>query len=255
MSPMTERPAGEIDAADDYRQSHLQRGSTYDARLAMTPFDAYMAHVEREHLLRIVPALFPAAKPRYLDFACGTGRITQSLAPLAAETVGVDISPSMLEEARRKCPKVRFVEADLTRGAIDLGQFDLVTSFRFFGNAQDELRHSVLHVLHHLLRDGGYLVLNSHRNPHAISAALLRLAHIDQGLDLTYFKLRRLLREHGFAIARVYPIGAWMIRTKLKEADPASARARRLERIFGHAALAPIAPDAIVVARKQMPGR
>jgi ubiquinone/menaquinone biosynthesis C-methylase UbiE len=248
---MTERPASKLDAAnDDYRQSHLQRGGSYDATLATTPFDAYMAQLEREYLLDAVPSLFPAARPRYLDFACGTGRITQTVAPLAAEAIGVDISPSMLQEAQRKCPSVRFVQADLTRAEVDLGNFDLITSFRFFGNAQDELRVAVLRTLNRLLREGGYLIINSHRNPRSIAATLLRLSGVDAGLDLHYPKLQRLLREHGFEVARTRPIGAWMYRAKLMAADPQSARARRLEALFSHSVFTAFAPDAVVVARK-----
>lgn len=248
---MTERPASKLDAAnDDYRHSHLQRGGSYDATLAASPFDAYMTQLEREYLLSTVPSLFPAARPRYLDFACGTGRITQTVAPLTAEAIGVDLSPSMLQEARRKCPSVRFVETDLTRADIDLGSFDLITSFRFFGNAQDELRMAVLRTLNRLLREGGYLIINSHRNPHSIAATMLRLAGVDEGLDLHYFKLKRLLREHGFEVARTRPIGAWMYRSRVMAADPNAQRTKRLEGLFNHSMFTAFAPDAVVVARK-----
>ena len=42
------------DPAEDYRQSHLQRGGTYDANLAKYPFDAYMAETERAYLVDVV---------------------------------------------------------------------------------------------------------------------------------------------------------------------------------------------------------
>lgn len=248
---MTERPASKIDVADDdYRQSHLQRGDSYDATIAAAPFDYYMAQLERDYLMKVVPTLFPSERPRYLDFACGTGRITQTVAPMTAEANGVDISPSMLQEAQRKCPNVRFVHADLTRAEIDLGQFDLVTSFRFFGNAQDELRINVLRTLNRLVRNGGYLIVNNHRNPYSAASTALRLAGIDSGLDLTHSKFKRLLRTHGFEIERTHPIGVWMFRSKLMVADPQSARAKRLEAIFGRSMFTPIAPDAVLICRK-----
>ena len=94
-----------MQSTDDYRLSHLERGRSYDATLAETPFDAYMAAWERQHLARIVGRLFPTGVGRYLDFACGTGRVTSVVAPLARESVGVDISPSMLEAARERCKR------------------------------------------------------------------------------------------------------------------------------------------------------
>jgi ubiquinone/menaquinone biosynthesis C-methylase UbiE len=237
-------------AADDYRLSHLGRGGTYDAVLAGSPFDAYMDRCESRHLRQIIPALFPSRRPRGLDFACGTGRITEVVAPLYEEAVGVDISPAMLEQARRKCPTVKFVHADVTQTPLDEGSFDLATAFRFFGNAQDELRIAALNAIHGMLRPDAYLIINSHRNPHAIATLLHRITGGSTDMDLHYFKLRSLLHRCGFRIQRVIPIGAWMYRFKLQcdERDP--AQAERLERRFGSAMLAPIAPDMLVVAKR-----
>jgi SAM-dependent methyltransferase len=238
-------------APADYRDSHRQRGDTYDARLADNPFDAYMARWEAWWLPRIVRGLYPGGVPRYLDFACGTGRITQVVAPLAHEAVGVDIAPSMLAAARARCPSVRFVQADLTREAVDLGEFDLATSFRFFGNAQDELRGAALHAIAQRLRPRAHLVINSHRNPWAVQALLHRASGGEHGMDLHHAKLTRLLRAHGFAVVARHPIGFWLYRSRML-ADPAivDAPAPR-ERRFSAAALAAFAPDAIVVARKK----
>ena len=102
---------------------------------------------------------------------------------------------------------------ELTRTDIDLGQFDLVTSFRFFGNAQHDLRLAVMKTLHRVLRSGGHLIINSHRNPHSLATS----SHAATGgsfggMDLHYFKLKSLLRGCGFAVVQLYPIGAWMCR-------------------------------------------
>jgi SAM-dependent methyltransferase len=48
-----------------------------------------------------------------LDFGCGVGRLTRALAARYGEVIGVDISPSMLEQARAlnaQLRNVRFVE-------------------------------------------------------------------------------------------------------------------------------------------------
>jgi ubiquinone/menaquinone biosynthesis C-methylase UbiE len=238
------------DSDEDYRRSHLARGETYDQFLASTPFDAYMAQRERIFLNEAVPSLFPADRPRYLDFACGTGRITSAVAPLCADSVGVDISQSMLEQARVKCPGVRFVHADLTQDRSDLGDFDLVTAFRFFGNAQPSLREAALGAVRSILRPGGYLVINSHRNPHSVASLLHVATGVRERTDLHYFKLRSLLRRHGFSIVRVLPIGVWMYRARLQATASDSPRAEKFERLFRSPLFAPIAPDVVMVARK-----
>ena len=86
----------DADHADDYRRSHLQKGSDYDAALATTPFDRYMARQEARMAQAVVDRLFPKGVPRYLDFACGTGRIISLLEGRADKVYGVDVSPTML---------------------------------------------------------------------------------------------------------------------------------------------------------------
>src|SRR4029453_8343097 len=60
------------DGVVDYRNTHLDKGSVYDATIAGLPWDAYMARWEAAYLREVVPALVRGAG-RYLDFACGTG--------------------------------------------------------------------------------------------------------------------------------------------------------------------------------------
>ena len=241
-----------MQTTDDYRLSHLERGGNYDALLAQTPFDAYMAGWEHRHLPRIVRQLFPDGVPRYLDFACGTGRITSTIAPMCRQSTAVDISASMLDVARQKLPGTTFHLYDLTQADPDLGSFDLISSFRFFGNAQDELRDKAMQALVKRLAPDGYLLINSHRNPRALYALLDRLTGGDAGvMDLHLPKLRGLLRRHGLRIKLLQPIGAWMYRSSLLGCvAPGDARAIANERRFGHSALAAVAPDVIVVAQR-----
>ncbi len=238
----------------DYRAVHLEKGSRYDAYLAESPFDAYMAAWERRHLPDLVRRFFPQGPQRYLDFACGTGRITEQVAQLARQSTAVDISPTMIEEARRKCPQTTFHLADLTQQqALDLGQFDLITSFRFFGNAQDDLREGALRAITERLATGGHLIINSHRNPRALYARMARATGGSAGeMDLHLPKLRGLLDRHGLTIVALQPIGAWMFRTRMMlntQAD--DPRALKNEARFGSSLFASIAPDVIVVARKR----
>lgn len=236
-------------AMEDYRCSHQRKGGDYDATLSASPLDAYMDRWEAHHLEQWLPGLFPGGIPRYLDFACGTGRIVQRVEAHAGDACGVDVSDSMLNMARGKCRTARFVCADLTRGDAEPGPFDLVTAFRFFGNAQDELREAALAAINLRLRPGGYLILNNHRNPSSLLAR--RMAAVAEEMDLSHAKLGSLLRRHGFEIARQCAIGCWIFRFRLATARVLeSAHAGVLERMFQHPWFVPWAPDALVAARK-----
>jgi SAM-dependent methyltransferase len=235
----------------DYRNTHLDKGSVYDATIAGLPWDAYMARWEAAYLREVVPALVRGAG-RYLDFACGTGRITEVVSPLVHESVGVDLSESMLAEARLKCPGTRFVRADLTSEDADIGEFDLATSFRFLGNAEPELRRKALNAIARRLRPQGFLIVNNHRNPRAIGTMFATLGGNRHDMDLTHAVLVRLLDDAGFRITHVRPIGFWVVRARYRRSVVLeSERAATAERIFRHRAWARWAPDCVIVAQKR----
>ena len=69
---------------------------------------------------------------RILDFGCGVGRVVIPFAQIAAEVVGMDVSPSMLAEARSNCAaggttNVTLLRSDDTLSTLE-GTFDLVHS-------------------------------------------------------------------------------------------------------------------------------
>ena len=73
---------------------------------------------ERTRAVRDLLARVPLAAPgRIFDLGCGPGNSTELLVEAFpdAQVTGVDSSPEMLAEARRRLPDVRFVEADLAR--------------------------------------------------------------------------------------------------------------------------------------------
>lgn len=67
---------------------------------------------------------------RALDVGTGTGAGARALASRfpAAEVVGVDVAPGMLDEARRLAPGLSFVEGDAAALPFDAESFDLVAN-------------------------------------------------------------------------------------------------------------------------------
>ena len=159
---------------EEYRKSHASPdyGNVYEK----TYLDGYYRHqwelIERPLLRSILNDLRESGKTDCLDFACGTGRITQLIEEMFPTVTGVDISATMLDQARLKCNKARFIERDITASPLEQ-EFDVVTAFRFFLNAEPELRRSALRAISDVLRDDGRLVLNIHVN----SSSVLGLAY------------------------------------------------------------------------------
>ena len=128
----------------------------------------------------------------------------------------MDVSESMVAEARPKCPRTRFVVHDVTETPLPIAPVELVTAFRFFGNAEDDLRVSALQAIRRSLAPGGYLVLNDHENPWALQTLLRRLVGQRARADLHHWKLRRLLPSAGFRVRRTesaygYTVRGWRV--------------------------------------------
>lgn len=94
---------------------------------------------------------------RVLDAGCGTGLCGPFLKPLATHLCGVDLSPRMLDQARRRRCYDSLVEAELTQFLSgDRKDWDLVVSadtLCYFG-ALDE----ILLATAHAMADGGKLL-------------------------------------------------------------------------------------------------
>lgn len=79
---------------------------------------------------------------RVADLGCGTGNVSEVLAPWVAEVVAVDSSRAMLEAAGRRLgsrPNVRFVHADLGDLPLEDGSVDAAVCFLVLHHA-DECR-------------------------------------------------------------------------------------------------------------------
>ncbi|MFE6869535.1 class I SAM-dependent methyltransferase [Kitasatospora sp. NPDC057692] len=122
-------------------------------------------HAQAEELLGSSPLLdFPAGS-RVLDLCCGPGVFSVPLARRGHAVTGVDLSPPMLERARKLADgagaKVTFVRAD-ARAYEAPGEFDVVlnmfTSFGYFEDPADNAR--VLRTMYDSLTPGGTLVLD-----------------------------------------------------------------------------------------------
>lgn len=153
-------------ALEDYRRSHNRAG--YGEHYARTYQAGYYAvlweRIERPLLERRLGQLASEGVDSALDFACGTGRVTRVLETHFSRVLGVDVAEPMLEVARRECRAAEFRQSDIT--AIPLSeQFGVATAFRFFLNAEPQLRMAAMGAIRRALLPGGWLLANIHVTP------------------------------------------------------------------------------------------
>jgi SAM-dependent methyltransferase len=104
-----------------------------------------------------------ARRDSALDFGCGVGRLTSALSGHFAAVTGVDISPPMLEHARRilaGAPGCRVVLGDgPDLAGFGDGSFDLVYSSLVLQHMAPELADAYLAEFVRVTRPGGAIVL------------------------------------------------------------------------------------------------
>lgn len=192
----------------DYRLSHQQpnRGLIYDCRFNQNRTRFYWRNFEEPFLENLFRKLAEKNSGEVLDFACGTGRISKILNKYFDDITGIDVSEEMLKEAIRVLPGAKFVCADITRAHISK-KFKIIVAFRFFLNAQQELREEVCEKLSDMLEPGGILVANNHLRAESVNGRIISCARklgLTRRNCLADENFENMLHRHGFSFERVF---------------------------------------------------
>lgn len=189
-----------------YREVHTGPGvgEQYDAMHAIRVDSLIWEEFVRPYVRGILQREADAGAKRYLDFACGTGRLLKVGASLFADSTGIDVSDDMLEVARKRAPGAKILHVDVTQDphAVE-GTFDCVTLFRFLLNAEPDLRTDVLNWLASKMKPGALLVVNNHRSSRSIGGVLARFAKPDGRRELNTLSrelTEELLASTGFIV-------------------------------------------------------
>lgn len=192
----------------DYRSSHMDKGEEYARAFSERPWRALLWELERRVLDRVVERHPRGPRIRLLDLACGTGRVLSYLEDRVERAVGVDLSPTMISVARGRSTRAEIILGDATADDLLPGRlFDLVTAFRFFPNAEPELRAAAMRTIRRLIAAGGLLVFNNHRNTSSLMHRTARALRRGGREGMSPAEARGLVDSSGFKIARTYHIG------------------------------------------------
>ncbi|HVM17611.1 MAG TPA: bifunctional demethylmenaquinone methyltransferase/2-methoxy-6-polyprenyl-1,4-benzoquinol methylase UbiE [Gaiellaceae bacterium] len=116
-----------------------------------------------------------AARPgeRVVDVCCGTGDLAVECARRGAAVTGLDFSPAMLERARRKDPRIEWIEGDALQLPFADASFDGATVGFGVRNLEDLERG--LAELRRVVRPGGRLAVLEITRPRGLLRPFYRV--------------------------------------------------------------------------------
>jgi len=118
-------------------------------------------------------AISPKAPDRILDIAAGTGTSSMALLAEGVSVVAADFSNGMLDEGRKRYPKLEFVFADAMKLPFKDAEFDVVTMS--FGLRNVENHNIALKEFFRVLKPGGRLVICEFSHVGGVFGPLYRL--------------------------------------------------------------------------------
>lgn len=148
---------------EDYRNYYDKKQVNYYVDLVDAPLPKAFLDDKKALLGKVLKNYFNGTPKKYLDVACGYGRLTKFFEDKVEMPHGVDVSESMLQIAKKKCENTRFYKRDITKNSLKK-KFNLITSFRFFVNAQPSLKRNMVKAIRKHIKNGGLFIFNIHKN-------------------------------------------------------------------------------------------
>jgi ubiquinone/menaquinone biosynthesis C-methylase UbiE len=176
---------------------------SYD-RVADAYAEAIFHELEKKPFDRDALKRFAAAakgRGTVCDMGCGPGHIARFLHDLGVDATGLDLSPGMLEQARRLNPDIVFSEGDMTALKLDDGSLRAITAFYAIVNLAAELRRKAFCEMARVLAPEGLMLLAFHVGSDELDVKELWGRPIDMSFYLLDpAKIEAELISEGFAI-------------------------------------------------------
>ena len=175
-------------------------------------FDRFSIPLYRELIEELSRYMPLTEDTRVLEVCCGTGLFSRMLAELCGEVIAVDISPRMIETARRydTTGTVDFRVADARDPALhDDGPFDLVIESLGLHALGPDIRTEIMDgMCRHSSGHALFIEPTGRGNPlfRAINNLLERLeGGYDDYCSFISLDFSKYLRDHGFLPRRLFP--------------------------------------------------
>jgi ubiquinone/menaquinone biosynthesis C-methylase UbiE len=155
----------------------------------------YNRAIDREQRLALAPWLNVSSGMRALDVGCGIGRWSRLLASRGAHVLGVDVSPTMITQARRRAAidgvadRCRFTVGDLAHLKLD-ERFDMVLGVTVLQHILDpaDCRAALSAMATHLAPGGRVILLEAAptEDENSCDSSVFTARHRDVYIDMIH---------------------------------------------------------------------
>jgi SAM-dependent methyltransferase len=179
---------------------------TYD-RLAEAYAHQYANELQSKPLDRELLNRFVAevqGRGEVCDMGCGMGHISRFLRDAGASVFGLDLSPEMIEQARKLNPDISFQVGDMVGLALPNDRVAGIVAFYAIVNIPPDSLPTVFQEMLRLLKSGGLLLLSFHIGDEVLCPG--EILGVQTSMDFFFFQpidIRRQLESAGFAIEDV----------------------------------------------------
>ncbi|MDH3378875.1 MAG: class I SAM-dependent methyltransferase [Gammaproteobacteria bacterium] len=190
-----------------YTHSHLNTGQGYQKAFSAYPGRKITWDIEKEIISTILSG--DKSIDKHLDFAAGTGRIAKYLEDFCNQQYLLDVSAEMLSVARNNLKNAVLFQRNFKDGLpeVEDNSVDLITAFRFFPNAEPELRNSAMKFICTKVKQNGLVICNNHRNFWSIPYLMRRLTFSGGIYGMTNKDMINLANKNGLTLARYFSNG------------------------------------------------
>lgn len=115
--------------------------------------------VDRAMLSAFAGLVRQRSTARVADVGCGTGAATAMLADLGVDPFGIDLSPNMIDEARRHCPGLEFSVGSMTDLDLPSASVGGVSAWYSIIHIPDDQLPRVFAEFYRVLVPGGLVLL------------------------------------------------------------------------------------------------
>jgi ubiquinone/menaquinone biosynthesis C-methylase UbiE len=197
--PNRGRRSEDNDLTRSIRESYDRLAEEYARRISN---ELQHKPLDRELLDRFAAAV--AGRGDICDMGCGPGHVARYLRNAGATVFGLDLSPQMLQEARKVSPDISFREGNMLALDLQNGSLAGIAAFYAIVNIPHKSLPTVFREMARVLQPGGVLLLAFHLGDEAIHENELWGQQIS--MDFFLFQtsaIRHELEKAGLAIEEI----------------------------------------------------